>query len=137
MTSFSQGITTLYADNDSRSVWCVSPEASAQRATALIALLQILLHCEGAEGILMSYSYPVPDIPDVLVATSDVETVITFHTAALGQLVGDTFQSPSLPVLARMWLETPGQFQFAPLLGCIYDLRLHSQFSATRRLPSF
>jgi hypothetical protein len=35
--------------------------------------------------------------------------VITFYTIALGQLVGDSFQSPSLPVLARIWLETPGK----------------------------
>ncbi|KAK7689913.1 hypothetical protein QCA50_006552 [Cerrena zonata] len=82
-----QNIATLYADNDSRSVWCISPEVSARRATALIALLQVLLHYE--------------------VDSPDVETVITFYTTALGQLVGDSFQSPSLPVLARIWLETP------------------------------
>ena len=37
---------------------------------------------------------------------------MTFYTAALGQLIGDCFQSPSLPALARTWLETPGDFLF-------------------------
>ena len=44
---FRKGVTTLFTCYDTRGAWCISPDVSAQRATALIGLLQILLHNEG------------------------------------------------------------------------------------------
>ncbi|CAL1713651.1 unnamed protein product [Somion occarium] len=82
-----RNVTAIYADTDPKSVWSISPELSAFRASTIVALLQTLLQCEGAP--------------------SDLETIVAFYTVALGQLIGESYQAPSLPLLARIWLETP------------------------------
>ncbi len=78
----------------------VSPEASADRALAILALLQFLAQFEGTDSIT-----PVP--ATMLMHTTDpaqdASTVTTFYAASIGQLVPD-HQHPSLPRLAHYML---------------------------------
>ncbi|KAI9066035.1 WD40 repeat-like protein [Trametes sanguinea] len=68
-----------------QSVWTLSPEASADRALAILSLLHTLTQSEDL--------------------AQDASTVITFYAASIGQLVAD-YQSPSLPRLAHHLLRT-------------------------------
>ncbi|KAL7279647.1 hypothetical protein ACG7TL_006053 [Trametes sanguinea] len=68
-----------------RSVWTLSPEASADRALAILSLLHFLSTFEDL--------------------TQDASTIITFYAASIGQLVAD-YQPPSLPRLAHHLLRT-------------------------------
>ncbi|KAH9891906.1 WD40 repeat-like protein [Cubamyces lactineus] len=67
------------------SVWTLSPEASADRALAILSLLHFLAQFEDL--------------------AQDASTVITFYAASIGQLVPD-YQPPSLPRLAHHMLHT-------------------------------
>ncbi|KAI0655440.1 WD40 repeat-like protein [Cubamyces menziesii] len=67
------------------SVWTLSPEASADRALAILSLLHFLAQFEDL--------------------AQDASTVITFYAASVGQLVAD-YQPPSLPRLAHHMLHT-------------------------------
>ncbi|KAH9922915.1 WD40 repeat-like protein [Fomitopsis serialis] len=82
----------LYADNalclysEKCSVWTVSTEVSGLLALALIAMLQTLLRHEEL----------VPD----------TTTVMTFYAASLPEVLGASYKSPSLRVLAKHWLQS-------------------------------
>ncbi|KAI0823988.1 WD40 repeat-like protein [Trametes gibbosa] len=69
----------------SASVWTVSPNVSADRALAILALLYYLVQFEDL--------------------AHDASTVTTFYAASVGQLVPG-YQSPSLPRLAHHMLHT-------------------------------
>ncbi|OJT12977.1 WD repeat-containing protein 7 [Trametes pubescens] len=91
---------TIVPQHNPSSVWMVSPEASADRALAILALLQFLAQFEGTDSIT-----PVP--ATMLMHTTDpaqdASTVTTFYAASIGQLVPD-HQHPSLPRLAHYML---------------------------------
>ncbi|KAI8986132.1 WD40 repeat-like protein [Trametes punicea] len=70
---------------NTQSVWTLSPEASADRALAILSMLHFLAQFEDL--------------------ARDASTVITFYAASIGQLVGD-YQPPSLPRLAHHFLHT-------------------------------
>ncbi|KAI0754509.1 WD40 repeat-like protein [Daedaleopsis nitida] len=68
------------------SVWTVSPEASADRALAILSVLQFLTQFEDL--------------------APDATTVTTFYAASVGQFVHEGYQPPSLPRLGRYLLHT-------------------------------
>ncbi|KAI0671154.1 WD40 repeat-like protein [Trametes maxima] len=70
---------------NSSSLWTLSPEASADRALAILASLHFLAQFEDL--------------------AQDASTVMTFYAASIGQLVAD-YQPPSLPRLAHHLLHT-------------------------------
>ncbi|KZT64172.1 WD40 repeat-like protein [Daedalea quercina L-15889] len=72
--------------SEQRSVWTVTTNVSALRALALIALLQTLLRHEEL----------VPD----------ANTVMTFYAASLPEVVGASYKTPSLQILAKYWLQS-------------------------------
>ncbi|KAI0365315.1 WD40 repeat-like protein [Pilatotrama ljubarskyi] len=74
---------TIVPQPNSSSVWTVSPEASADRAVAILALLHFLTQYEDL--------------------VQDANTVMTFYAASIGQLVAN-HQPPSLPRLAHHML---------------------------------
>ncbi|KAI0763531.1 WD40 repeat-like protein [Trametes elegans] len=76
---------TIVPQPNVSSVWTLSPDASADRAIAILAMLQSLTQFE-----------------DLL---QDANTVMTFYAASIGQLVAD-HQSPSLSRLAHHLLHT-------------------------------
>ncbi|EIW52425.1 WD40 repeat-like protein [Trametes versicolor FP-101664 SS1] len=73
----------IVPQHSSSSIWTVSPEASADRALAILTLLQFLAQFEDL--------------------AQDASTVTTFYAASIGQLVPD-HQHPSLPRLAHHML---------------------------------
>ncbi|KAI0354805.1 WD40 repeat-like protein [Trametes cingulata] len=75
---------TILPQPNTSSVWTVSPEASADRAVAILALLHFLTQYEDL--------------------AQDANTVMTFYAASIGQLVAD-HQPPSLPRLAHHMLQ--------------------------------
>lgn len=86
--------------------WSISPDVSALRATTIVALLQALVPYEGLEFGLRCVVASL-----ILLYTEkadNVQTVSAFYTASVAQCVGDSFQSPSIPFLARVWLNSRG-----------------------------
>jgi hypothetical protein len=101
------GSASLYTGCDPASGWRVSPEQSATRALAILACLQVLSK-DVSKYIVNLLStgdinlYPTPDL------SQDVEAVSAFYAASLGDLVGETYHSPSLSSLAIAWVCYPG-----------------------------
>ncbi|PIL35130.1 hypothetical protein GSI_02919 [Ganoderma sinense ZZ0214-1] len=67
------------------SCWAVSPEVSADRALAIISILQFLMQFEDL--------------------VQDASTVMTFYATSVGPLVTESYQPPSLPRLGRHLLQ--------------------------------
>ncbi|KAI0770640.1 WD40 repeat-like protein [Fomes fomentarius] len=68
------------------SAWTISSEASADRALAILSLLQYLTQFEDL--------------------VQDANTVMTFYAVSIGQLVHEAYQPPSLPRLGHYLLHT-------------------------------
>ncbi|KAJ3534487.1 hypothetical protein NM688_g7130 [Phlebia brevispora] len=77
--------TTVFVERGQRGPWMISPEVSAARASAIVALLQALLLYEEN--------------------SNDARTVTVFYTASLAQVVGPSYKAPNLAVLALQWLQ--------------------------------
>ncbi|KAI4523652.1 WD40 repeat-like protein [Schizophyllum commune Loenen D] len=81
----SDGCTALYTGDNVRAPWCISPEASANRALAIVVVLRALAMFE-------EYA-------------DSATTVITFYATSLAACVGQAYCAPSLPFFAQRWLE--------------------------------
>ncbi|KAL1677221.1 hypothetical protein EV122DRAFT_291263 [Schizophyllum commune] len=81
----SDGCTALYTGDNVRAPWCISPEASANRALAIVVVLRALAMFE-------EYA-------------DSATTVITFYATSLAACVGQAYCTPSLPFFAQRWLE--------------------------------
>ncbi|KAF7799424.1 hypothetical protein EIP86_010659 [Pleurotus ostreatoroseus] len=81
----SHGATTMYIKRDNKGPWLISPDVSASRASAIVSLLQALLHYEDN--------------------SNDARTVTVFYTASLAQVVGPSYKAPNLAILAQQWLQ--------------------------------
>ncbi|KAL1756097.1 hypothetical protein FB107DRAFT_212176 [Schizophyllum commune] len=79
------GCTALYTGDNVRAPWCISPEASANRALAIVVVLRALAMFE-------EYA-------------DSATTVITFYATSLAACVGQAYCTPSLPFFAQRWLE--------------------------------
>ncbi|KAI0718156.1 WD40 repeat-like protein [Cerioporus squamosus] len=77
---------SLLPQSTSMGAWTLSPEASADRALAILSILQFLTQYEDL--------------------AHDANTVMTFYAASVGQLVHEGYQPPSLPRLGRYLLHT-------------------------------
>ncbi|OCH87320.1 hypothetical protein OBBRIDRAFT_889871 [Obba rivulosa] len=80
----SHGSSVLYVEHGPASPWNTSPEVSAIRLLALLAILQVIGQYE--------------DLLD------DANTVTGFYAGSLGESLGPLYTPPSLPLLARTWL---------------------------------
>ncbi|KAI0076735.1 WD40 repeat-like protein [Panus rudis PR-1116 ss-1] len=78
--------TVLFSVSSVKDVWSISSAATAIRALAIISILQTMLQCDASPQL--------------------VDTVVTFYSSALGETVGPSFKTPSLPLLARVWIQT-------------------------------
>ncbi|KAI1788856.1 WD40 repeat-like protein [Ganoderma leucocontextum] len=67
------------------SCWAITPEVSADRALAIISILQFFMQFEDL--------------------VQDASTVMTFYGTSVGQLVTDSYLAPSLPRLGRHLLQ--------------------------------
>ncbi|KAL1733507.1 hypothetical protein EV714DRAFT_204586 [Schizophyllum commune] len=79
------GCTVLHSGDNLRAPWCISPEASANRALAIVVVLRALAMFE-------EYA-------------DSATTVITFYATSLAACVGQAYCTPSLPFFAQRWLE--------------------------------
>ena len=87
------------------SAWTLSPEASADRALAILAVLQFLTQFEGTDTVCCIRCLRLtPDTDQDL--ARDANTVMTFYAASVGQLVHEAYQPPSLPRLGKYLLHT-------------------------------
>ncbi|KAH9932736.1 WD40 repeat-like protein [Epithele typhae] len=77
---------SLFPSTARSDAWTVSPEASADRALVILSLLHYLTQYEDL--------------------AQDANTVMTFYTASVGQLVLESYQPPSLPRLGQHLLNT-------------------------------
>ncbi|THH17275.1 hypothetical protein EW146_g3520 [Bondarzewia mesenterica] len=88
----SNGSTSLTVCDSPQSAWCISAEASAAHAIAIVSILRTLNHFE--------------DVAD------DTNTIIAILAASLSQ-IGNPYYSPSLPFLARWWFEASAELRSA------------------------
>ncbi|EJF60945.1 WD40 repeat-like protein [Dichomitus squalens LYAD-421 SS1] len=77
---------SLLLQSTPMSSWTLSPEVSAERALAILSVLQYLMQFENL--------------------AQDASTVMTFYAASVGQLVPEFYQPPSLPRLGQHMLYT-------------------------------
>ncbi|KDR82569.1 hypothetical protein GALMADRAFT_237950 [Galerina marginata CBS 339.88] len=83
--------TTLFQSIQPQDVWCLSPNITASRALAVIAVLrEMSLFEELTEG---------------------ANTVISFYTQSLAACVGPQFKAPSLHFLGRLWFEASNELR--------------------------
>ncbi|KAF9561801.1 hypothetical protein CPC08DRAFT_688535 [Agrocybe pediades] len=83
--------TVLTKPSRPQDVWCMSAEASACRALAIIAVLRAMgLFEELMEG---------------------ANTVISFYSTSLAACVGGRFKAPSLELLGRLWFESSNELR--------------------------
>ncbi|ETW82184.1 hypothetical protein HETIRDRAFT_445035 [Heterobasidion irregulare TC 32-1] len=83
---YSNDSVSLTVHDNPWSAWCVSADASAARALAIVSCLRALGHMEDA--------------------MDDASTVVAFYASSLSQGLGANYRPPSLPFLARWWFET-------------------------------
>ncbi|KAF8964335.1 hypothetical protein BDZ97DRAFT_1919029 [Flammula alnicola] len=87
----SPGTTTLYDIIRPQDVWCLSSNATASRALAIIAVLRAMSLFEEL--------------------TDGANAVISFFTTSLGPCVGPRFKPPSLEFLGKLWFEASNEFR--------------------------
>jgi len=85
-------------------IWQISPEHTASRLLSLVTLLR---------GLLVFDGMPIPTFisgSSVLIDAEECEQyanqVIAFYVASLPDVVGHSWQPPSLSFLARYWLHS-------------------------------
>ena len=103
--SRSQRSTIIFNQLSAHEVWTISPYVSATRALAIVATLEALSYHQG--------SYKTVELSQLHVLiylklgiSDNIDTVRTFYTTGIGPIVGDEFQSPDLPFLARQWIKS-------------------------------
>ena len=84
----------------------ISPEVTAIRASAIVALLHALQNYEGTPVTVLLWHDGQPLL--FTVEDSDTRTVSLFYTESLAQAVGPTYKAPNLAVLALQWLRAEG-----------------------------
>jgi hypothetical protein len=107
----------LFAGDSVLDPWCISPEFSAARALSIVAVLRVLGLIEG-RAVLPSNA----GFAELLVSglTDDCNTVLAFYATSLAQVVGASFQAPSLAYLAWHWFESSSQSPADVLRLCWY-----------------
>jgi hypothetical protein len=99
----------LFAGYGALDPWCVSPEFSAARALSITCVLRVLGLAEGRVALTLNANLA----KYVAVGFSDnCNPVITFYATSLAEVVGPSFQAPSLAYLARHWFESTSQPSF-------------------------
>ncbi|KAL6301983.1 hypothetical protein BKA93DRAFT_436971 [Sparassis latifolia] len=77
---------SIFSEHAPHSPWCISSEASAMRASAVVAVLRALAYDD-----------------DLM---QNANTVAAFYLASLAQAVGNSYRPPCLSILAERWLRT-------------------------------
>lgn len=102
----SLGSAALFSGNNPQDPWCVSSELSASRALSIIALLRVMGSVQGELAVM-----PILALLTIALDLSDdCNTVAAFYATSLAQILGGSYQPPSLAYLARHWFESSSRF---------------------------